>query len=146
MPGPAPKPDEQRRRRNAVVAMTKLPERREAPAPDWPLTKPIKLELEAWAFLWTLPQSVAWERDSSARLVARYCRTLVKAENGFDLLLPEVRMLEDRLGLSPMAMLRLRWEVAADEVGAARTAKTPAPRRRTAKRRLMAVDDSPKAG
>ena len=36
--GPAPKPDGQRRRRNATVAMTKLPaEGRTGPVPDWPL-------------------------------------------------------------------------------------------------------------
>jgi hypothetical protein len=34
--------------------------------------------------------------------------------------LSEVRQLEDRLGLTPMAMLRLRWEVVRDELAEAR--------------------------
>lgn len=146
MPGPPPKPDAQRRRRNAVVAMTKLPARFDGPIPSWPLGKPSKIELDTWAQLWVLPQAAAWAHSQSARVVARYVLLLVKAEAGNVLLMPEVRMLEDRLGLTPMSMLRLRWEVASDEVSSAREAKAPARRRTPAKRRLMAVDGSAQAG
>ena len=50
-------------------------------------------------------------------------------------LLGEVRQLEDRLGLTPMALLRLRWEISADELQEARAA-APKPSRA----RLKAVD------
>jgi hypothetical protein len=47
------------------------------------------------------------------RPVARYVRCLVQAEvpGAPAALLAEVRQMEDRLGLSPMAILRLRWTI-----------------------------------
>lgn len=81
------------------------------------------------------------------RVAARYCRKLLEAEMADSpvSLQAEVRQLEDRLGLSPMSMLRLRWEIAADELAAAREERTevttPAPRRR-----LRAVDPGAVAG
>jgi hypothetical protein len=71
-----------------------------------------------WAQLWATPQAVAWKRLGWTRVVARYARLLLEAEQPEASVarLGEVRRLEDRLGLAPMAMLRLRWEIAADEV------------------------------
>ena len=54
----------------------------------------------------------------------------------------EVRQLEDRLGLSPLALLRLRWEIAADEVDEAREASTAS----SPRRRLKAVDPTAAEG
>jgi hypothetical protein len=51
-------------------------------------------------------------------------------------LLAEARQMEDRLGLSPMAMLRLRWEIQEDQVAEKRAQKSK-PRRR-----LVVVDDA----
>ncbi len=123
MAGPGntiPKPESQRRRRNAPMANTlKLPaEGRRGRAPSWPLeVDPSDAEARLWTKLWHTPQAVAWERQGWTRTVARYVRVLIPAEERLDeKLLPEARQLEDRLGLSPMAMLRLRWEVTADEV------------------------------
>jgi len=67
--------------------------------------------------LWSLPQSVAWERLHLVRVVARYAAKLVMAERGdaSAAILAEVRQLEDRLGLSAMSMLRLRWVIADDK-------------------------------
>jgi hypothetical protein len=131
MPGPPPKPADQRRRRNAPLANTvKLPAGgRTGRAPRWPLPRPLrgepdawelelrKLELRIWRELWRLPQAVAWERFDFTREVAQYVRWKARAE----LLLEveatrESRLLADRLGLTPLAMLRLRWEVAVDEL------------------------------
>lgn len=131
MPGPAPKPDAQRRRRNAPMANTlRLPsEGRTGPTPRWPrMGRPPAV----WAELWRTPQAVAWERLGWTRVVARYCSALAVAEKSMSpAMLAEVRQLEDRLGLTPMAMLRLRWEVAADEVAEARDERpAAAPRRR----------------
>ncbi|MBA3654252.1 MAG: hypothetical protein H0W70_08665 [Actinobacteria bacterium] len=49
--------------------------------------------------------------------MARYVRLLVKAEkpNAPAAICGEVRQMEDRLGLTPMAMLRLRWTVESAE-------------------------------
>lgn len=120
MPGPAPKPDAQRRRRNAPMAnTTRLPATgRDGSPPDWPLSKATAAESGLWAELWATAQAVAWENMGWTRVVARYARLLTVAEKRGTtgaVLLGEVRQLEDRLGLTPMAMLRLRWEVVSDE-------------------------------
>lgn len=114
--GRAPKPEGQRRHRNPGLksSTTQLPASgRTGQTPDWPLSRPVKRELDLWRRLWVTPQAVAWESLGWTDVVARYAR-LVCAANERDAqvtLLGEVRQLEDRLGLSPMAMLRLRWEI-----------------------------------
>lgn len=116
--GPPPKHPSQRRRTNPALELTKLPaEGRGEPAPDWPLPRQVSAERVVWMELWRTPQSVAWERLGWTRSVARYCRGLVEAEkrNASAALLSEVRQMEDRLGLTPMAMLRLRWEIVPGE-------------------------------
>ena len=117
MPGPAPKPDSQRVRRSAPLAgsVTRLPaEGRVGAAPVWPLGGDAP---SVWAELWATPQAAAWERLGWTRVVARYCSVLVATEvEPTAAMLGEVRQLEDRLGLTPMAMLRLRWEIASDEL------------------------------
>lgn len=67
---------------------------------------------ELWAEMWATPQAIAWEELGWTRVVARYCRKLLDAEkpDSSTGLLSEVRQLEDRLGLTPMAMKRLMWE------------------------------------
>jgi hypothetical protein len=132
MPGVAPKPVEQRRRRNAPLANTvKLPaEGRAGAAPPWPLTGRAP---SIWAGLWATPQAAAWEKLGWTRIVARYTRILLWCENPKQMtsaLLAEARQLEDRLGLTPMAMLRLRWEIASDELAEKREPEAPARPRR----------------
>lgn len=142
MPGPAPKHPSQRRRQNPSIQMTRLPAAgRPGEAPDWPLSKATKGEAKLWSDLWATPQAVAWERHGWARTVARYVRLAVKAERPSAIMAvaSEARQLEDRLGLTPMSMLRLRWEVDADEVAEARSVAPPA-------RRLKAVDPQAATG
>ncbi|MFF1483132.1 hypothetical protein ACIGZH_01685 [Streptomyces sp. NPDC058319] len=196
--GPAPKPDDQRRRRNATVAMTTLPAAgRTGPAPDWPLLDDVVLVTRAeaarraaddvellllepdlasrkraalekrldaartaatvlerqvasvreaehtlWAELWATPQAVEWERLGWVREVAQYVRWKARAEAGDLDASKEARQLADRLGLNPLAMLRLRWKVAtADESEGGRAAAArPASRAVRAQRRLKVVD------
>ena len=76
-----------------------------------------KHERSIWADLWSLPQAVVWERTGWTREVAQYARFKAQAELGDLDAAKEARQHADRLGLSPMAMLRLRWEVVAPEVG-----------------------------
>jgi hypothetical protein len=68
------------------------------------------------------PQAAAWERLGAGVLgvVARYFSLLADPRAA-----AEVRQIEDRLGLNPASMLKLRWElsgsaVAADETWATR--------------------------
>ena len=114
--GRIPKPESQRRNPNPILGgkIRRLSAAgRAAEVPAWPLSKPNKRELQLWARLWRAPVSVAWEGLGWNDPVARYVRLLTVAElpkpPGF--VLTEVRQLEDRLGLSPMALLRLRWEI-----------------------------------
>jgi hypothetical protein len=113
--GPPPNPN--RRRRNTQPATLKLPAGgRQGETPAWPLPKAKsavrgRRELEVWADLWRTPQAFAWERQEWTRTVARYVRFLIACEAGEVQLAAEVRQMEDRLGLNPLAMLRLRWQV-----------------------------------
>lgn len=138
MPGPPPKHPAQRRRRNNKPDLLALPaEGRKGRAPKWPLPSQTDAEAKVWTETWHTPQAAAWERLGWNRTVARYVRFLVRSEDPKSTvaLLSEVRQLEDRLGLTPMSMLRLRWEVKADEVAEKRGEAAPAPTRR-----LRAVD------
>lgn len=75
-----------------------------------------KLEATLWRDLWKLPQACEWERLGWTRDVAQYVRHKVMAELGDLDGAKEARQWSDRLGLSPMSMLRLRWTVVVDEV------------------------------
>lgn len=115
MTGNQQKRNGERRRRNAPRANTmKLPPLREGPIPPWPLATP---KLESWDAIWRQPQAVAWEGMGVEPVVARY---LELREKITDPTYPEsqnasfwnvVTTLEDRLGLTPIAMMRLQWEV-----------------------------------
>lgn len=119
MPGPVPKPAAQRRRRNPTPGARMLPAAgRPGPPPPWPLggwtgDEPAPHLAELWAALWASPQAAAWEPLGLERVVARYAALVVRAEDpeAPASLLAEVRQLEDRLGLNPLAAARLRWEV-----------------------------------
>lgn len=200
--GPPPKPAGQRRRRNATVAMTKLPaEGRKGRPPKWPLLDDVvlttrrdmalrkaddlelallepdlkgraktnaekkadearaaavilqkqveaqqRIEAELWKDLWKTPQAVMWGRLSWTREVAQYVRWKSRAEAGDLDAAKEARQLADRLGLTPLSLLRLRWEIATDEVGETRQARAKDTARRTTQRRLRVVDGDAAAG
>lgn len=96
-----------------------------------------------WAELWATPHAVAWERLRWTRDVAQYVRWKIRAEMGDLDASKESRLLSDRLGLNPLAMLRLRWEISEDEVLGQRTERTTrrtAAAKTAARRGLKAVD------
>jgi hypothetical protein len=121
-----------------VMAATLPAAGRPGKPPKWPLPGRMQAgELEAWRDAWRTPQAVQWERLGWQRLIARYVRVLVESEqpDANAATRGEVRQLEDRLGLSPMAMLRLRWSIVddvAEEVPAS-------PSRSSARDRLRVV-------
>ena len=136
--GPIPKPDAIRR--NARVGPVQLPaEGRIGRAPLWPLAvRPTKDESACWAFLWSLPQAVMWEKQALYRTIARYVRMLGHAEkpDATAAIHMAVTALEDRIGLNPKAMRLLMWQVADDEV-AQRRAETAGS---NARKRFRAVE------
>jgi hypothetical protein len=81
-----------------------------------------KRERAIWRELWRTPQAAAWVRlgAGAAGEVAQYARLKAQAELGDLDAGKEARMHADRLGLNPAAMLRLRWEVADDELAGRR--------------------------
>src|SRR5690349_2590598 len=115
MAGMGPPPKRNPRRRNARPEWKTLPSTgRVGDPPQFPLPDPSVETLELWLDLWRTPQAAMWESLGWTRTVARYAVLLLEAEGGVMSLLAEVRQLEDRLGLSPMAMKRLQWEIAVE--------------------------------
>lgn len=86
-------------------------------------------EVDLWMELWAMPQAVIWEESHAAREVAQYARWKIRAEQGDLDAAKEARMLSDRLGLNPLALLRLRAEIervdAAEDRGARRRPERP---------------------
>ena len=116
MPGPPPNPNA--RRRNARTTVSLPASGRDGDVPEWPLQDPSVAELALWTDLWRTPQAVMWEKLGWVRVVARYVRLVIAAEDpeAPATIVAEPRHLEDRLGLTPMAMKRLMWEVAEPKV------------------------------
>lgn len=114
---------------------------REGKTPKWPLGKPpSEAEKQAWRELWKLPQAAMWEQQQCFRMVGRYCRAMVEAEQpeAQSGLHAQVTAMEDRLGLTPKAMRLLLWEITVDEVGQKRQEKSA----QSARERIRAVDEA----
>ena len=153
MPGPAPKPESQRRRRNAAPTTLKLPaEGRSGNVPTWPL---LGRAPRLWADLWTLPQAAAWEQLRMHRLVAKYVQDSVDVANlrtlmaksgeppaQYASLKSRLDRLEAELGLTPTGLLKNRWEIVTDELSEKRDEQPAAPAA-APRRRLAAVATPP---
>jgi hypothetical protein len=114
--------------------MVKLPaEGYRGKFPDFPLDNATGAEIYRWKHLWRTSQAAAWIKMDIELMVARYVRNCILVENdnhttvAIAHLHSEIRQLEDRLGLSPLALRRLAWEITEDEVADKRDDK---PRRR----------------
>lgn len=83
-----------------------------------------RIEAQLWRDLWKTPVSAQWERLGYSREIAQYVRFKVLTELGDMDAAKEARQWSDRLGLSPLAMLRLRWEITADEVAEKRETRS----------------------
>ena len=87
--------------------------------PSWPLhNDPSTAEEALWMDLWRTPQAAMWAESGFERVVARYVMvTVLSEEEPTAAMLSEVRQLEDRLGLSPMALKRLQWVISEPSSG-----------------------------
>lgn len=112
--GPPPDPDALRRDRDAST-WQRFPATREGPAPEWPLSRPTKRELELWQREWTRGEANAWQAYDMAVEVAMYVRNLRESERSGssatarNLLLRQM----DSLGLTMGGRARNRWIIAA---------------------------------
>ena len=102
-------------------------------------------EVALWESLWATPQAVMWAESHAHREVAQYVRWKLRAEQGDLKAASEARQWSDRLGLNPLALLRLRVEIeqaeAAEERGRQRRGGAP----RKSPRKPGGGDD-PRAG
>lgn len=104
-------------------------------------------EIALWNELWSTPQAIIWEESYAHREVAQYVRWKIRGEQGDLKASIEARQLSDRLGLNPLALMRLRTEVehadeAADKGDERRKKKQPAKKsdtRKSARSNLYAV-------
>lgn len=113
MAGPLPSPT--RRRRNPpTIPTTVLPAGgRQGPIPRPPSFVQLgKVGRAWWRWAWQTPQAAAWPDGSEVTVARRAQLEEQYAESGDVKLLPEMRQLDDRLGLSPKAMAQLRWKIA----------------------------------
>lgn len=117
--GPVPKhPDDRARRNKPPAAAVVLPaEGYTGDIPPWPLARKTPADAQLWADLWRDPQAAQWARLGLGvrRILARYVVLQRKATTD-PAVSAECRQLETSLGISPLAMLRLQWVVAADEL------------------------------
>lgn len=120
MPGPLPKPADQRRRKNEpTYKPVVLPsEGRQGPAPKLPNLRSWKKQTkDAWNHWWSTPQATMWDQSgSSLHRWALLYDMLVCREGAMPAINAQLTAIEDRHGFSPQAMAKLRWSVAADEV------------------------------
>jgi hypothetical protein len=94
-------------------------------------------EIALWEWLWRTPVSTVWESSFASREVAQYVRWKVAAEQGDLKAAAEARQLSDRLGLNPLALVRLNLEIERAE---------EAEQRGTQRRQKAAVTPAKKSG
>lgn len=139
-----PKPDAERRRRNApTFDWVHLPKAgRKGRPPALPTRKPTwhAGTRKWWADLWATPQATQWDETDAElyRLAMLHELTMYGSAGGaLPALLAEMRQIEDRHGLNPKALLQLRWIIVDDGASVA-----PAPKKRSSadrRARLSAV-------
>jgi hypothetical protein len=113
MPGPPPKPPGQRRRRNKQPKAERLPVKAGRKAPPLPEAERMLPPTRAWwATVWSAPMAAVY-LDADVPALARLATLIDRMNQGesSSRLLSEIRSLEDRFGLSPLARRRLQWEV-----------------------------------
>lgn len=105
-------------------------------------------EVALWEELWSTPQAIIWEESYAHREVAQYVRWKIRGEQGDLRASAEARQLSDRLGLNPLALMRLRTEIehadeATDKGDQRRQSRAPAKkttaRKKSARSSLYAV-------
>jgi len=131
--GPAPKPAHLRQRKNYKhgSAMLEAPERPRVlkiPNPDgreWH-----ELTLKAWKNAWASPMASQW-LDTDVDAMGRLALLWDELYKGDTKAMAEIRLQEQRFGLSPLDRSRLQWEVNRAEEADRRKPKPAAVVRRT---------------
>lgn len=106
-PGPPPKPDARRRNAPTIATTALPPEGRQGPAPDCPYELG-KKGREWWEWAWHTPQAAAWD-PGALYVVAR--RAQLEDSTAIPAPTAQMLQLDDRLGLTPKAMVAMRWRI-----------------------------------
>jgi hypothetical protein len=131
--GPAPKPAHLRQRTNkkagiATITAPESPKVPEIPNPDARVWHP--LTLKGWKHAWESAMSSQWlptDVDGLGRLALMWDEFYKRPASQ---VLAEIRLQEQRFGLSPLDRSRLQWEVSrAEEAGKKKQAPVPEVRR-----------------
>jgi hypothetical protein len=130
--GPAPKPAHLRQRTNKKTshATIEAPDQSVAippiPNPDGREWHP--LTLKAWEHAWRSPMASQWletDKDALGRVALLWDQFYNRPSAG---VMAEIRLQEQRFGLSPLDRSRLQWEVnRADQAETARQKRTQPP-------------------
>ena len=143
MSGPPPKPAHLRQRTNRKPGAATIEAVENAEIPDIPNPDERtwhQLTLEAWQHAWESPMASQWlETDIDALgRVALLWDDFYKAPDVR--LMSEIRLQEQRFGLSPLDRTRLQWEVTRTDEAERKRPKAPVQRTGTDPRNgLMAV-------
>ncbi len=116
--GPPPKPAELRQRVNkkagiATISAPDAPSVPDIPNPDGRVWHP--LTVDAWERAWESPMSTQWldaDVDGLGRLAVLWDLFYKEPDTKT---MAEIRLQEQRFGLSPLDRTRLQWEVAKTE-------------------------------
>lgn len=118
-----------------------LPQRYDGPVPEFPLSSPTDREMVLWERQWAKPQAAQWSRLFLADEVALYVRYLAEAEqpDASASVRTLVKQHQEMLALSTAGLLRNRWKIATDQVGAKRDEAEVAPARPSSRSKLKVV-------
>lgn len=145
MPGPAPKDPSTRSRRNKVSTNSTLKADAAIVAPELPEYAWHQMTLQWWRDLWNSPMAPEYEDSDRHGLfkLAMLQNDFWTAETakGRKEASAEIRMQEQRFGLSPMDRRRLQWEIEKSEEAAEKGAK----RRKTATASIPQSKGDPRA-
>jgi hypothetical protein len=124
--GPPPDPNALRRDREGEW-LTLPANGRQGDPPRFPLLDPTLREWDLWTEMWAKPQAAVWEKRGLEHEVALFVRRLAEAESPAApaTIGTLVRQMMDSLGLTTPGMRNNRWQIAEDELGAARDAQGP---------------------
>jgi hypothetical protein len=118
MPGPPPKRTSRVRNQQAMSSWTTLPSAgRLGKPPALPSKRPAwsKATRVWWSKIWSSPMATQWREDDDELVRLALLREAVWDGEYTAALLAELRALEDRHGLNPLARLKLRWAIEGED-------------------------------
>lgn len=131
MPGPAPKDASTRARRNKTATSATLQADASIVAPELPVGDWHPMVLDWWRSLWASPMAPEYDDADRHGLfeLAMLRNDFWKAETAKERkdAAAEIRLQDQRFGLSPIDRRRLQWEIVRTEDATAKSAKRQAP-------------------